>query len=201
MGYLDDPGFAAAVHAVLADSLALPDDFKNFVVQWQALNGLPVPISQITGFNLSSLTIPSGTMFATAVAAAPAGFLPCDGAPVDRTAYSSLFSAIGIAYGAGNGTTTFNVPDCQGRIPVGLGSNGDVNALGASDGLSVGSRSPKHNTTPGTLDLNNDGSTSGDGRLVTTDHGPIGAGIALGPGGSRPTDTPAFVVVNYIIKT
>jgi microcystin-dependent protein len=39
------------------------------------------------------------------------GFLACDGSAVSRTTYASLFSAIGTTYGAGDGSTTFNVPD------------------------------------------------------------------------------------------
>jgi hypothetical protein len=52
----------------------------------------------------SMLLYPSG-------ATVPAGFLRCDGSAVSRTTYSNLFVAIGTAYGVGNGTTTFNIPD------------------------------------------------------------------------------------------
>ena len=43
--------------------------------------------------------------------AVPAGYLLCDGAAVSRTMYPDLFSVIGTTYGAGDGSTTFNVPD------------------------------------------------------------------------------------------
>lgn len=46
----------------------------------------------------------------------PAGFLHCNGAAVSRTTYSALFSYLGTAWGYGNGTTTFNVPDIIGRF-------------------------------------------------------------------------------------
>lgn len=52
--------------------------------------------------------------FATNVA--PAGWLPCNGAAVSRTTYARLFTAIGTRWGAGNGTTTFNVPDLRGEF-------------------------------------------------------------------------------------
>lgn len=52
----------------------------------------------------------SMTLFPT-VATVPLGYLRCNGAAVSRTTYATLFSTIGIAYGAGNGTTTFNIPD------------------------------------------------------------------------------------------
>ena len=53
--------------------------------------------------------------------AAPTNWLACDGAAVSRSTYADLFALIGTTYGAGNGTTTFNVPDLRGRIPVGVG--------------------------------------------------------------------------------
>jgi microcystin-dependent protein len=45
--------------------------------------------------------------------------LICDGSAVSRTTYPSLFAAIGIKYGPGDGSTTFNLPNLKGRTPVG----------------------------------------------------------------------------------
>ena len=59
---------------------------------------------------------PVGTVVSTAGTIAPSGWLFCDGAAVSRSAYSQLFDAIGTAYGSGNGSTTFNVPDQSGSI-------------------------------------------------------------------------------------
>jgi microcystin-dependent protein len=53
---------------------------------------------------------------------APAGYLLCDGAAVSRTDYADLFAVISTTYGAGNGSTTFNVPDLQGKLPQGYES-------------------------------------------------------------------------------
>ena len=52
----------------------------------------------------------------------PPGWLICDGAAVSRTTYSALFNALGVAFGAGNGSTTFNLPNLKGRVPVGIDS-------------------------------------------------------------------------------
>ena len=60
-----------------------------------------------------------GAIYMYAGSTAPAGFLPCDGSAVSRDAYSELFAVIGTAYGAGDGSTTFNVPDISGRVPIG----------------------------------------------------------------------------------
>lgn len=51
---------------------------------------------------------------------APSGFLICDGSSISRSTYADLFSAIGTTYGAGDGSTTFNLPDMSGRVPIGV---------------------------------------------------------------------------------
>lgn len=52
----------------------------------------------------------------------PSGWLACDGAAVSRTTYAALFAIIASTWGAGDGSTTFNVPDFRGRVPVGVGT-------------------------------------------------------------------------------
>jgi microcystin-dependent protein len=47
---------------------------------------------------------------------APSGFLKCNGAAVSRSTYAALFTAIGTTFGAGNGSTTFNLPDLRGEF-------------------------------------------------------------------------------------
>jgi microcystin-dependent protein len=53
-------------------------------------------------------------------------WLLCQGQAVSRTTYSSLFSVIGTAYGVGDNTTTFNLPDLRGRVPMGAGTGRNV---------------------------------------------------------------------------
>lgn len=53
--------------------------------------------------------------------AAPTGWLLCQGQAINRATYAVLFAAIGTTHGAGDGSTTFNVPDMKGRVPVGVG--------------------------------------------------------------------------------
>lgn len=59
---------------------------------------------------------------------ASTGYLPCDGRAVSRTTYATLFSRIGVAYGPGNGSTTFNLPDLRGRVPAGSDDIGGTRA-------------------------------------------------------------------------
>jgi len=56
-------------------------------------------------------------------ATAPAGYLLCDGTAVSRTTYADLFAVTGTTYGVGNGSTTFNVPQLQGKTPQGYDGN------------------------------------------------------------------------------
>lgn len=60
--------------------------------------------------------IKAGTVAHFAASTAPAGWLKCNGTTVSRTTYGALFLAIGTTYGAGDGSTTFNVPDLRGEF-------------------------------------------------------------------------------------
>jgi microcystin-dependent protein len=70
---------------------------------------------QESGSNL----IPAGFIGMWGAAAAPSGWYLCEGDAISRTTYSALFAAIGTTYGAGDGSTTFNVPDFRDRAPYG----------------------------------------------------------------------------------
>lgn len=69
-------------------------------------------------------------------AVAPSGWLLCQGQLVSRTTYSALFAVVGTTFGAGDGATTFGVPDLRGRSPLGAGTGTGLTArtLGASLG-------------------------------------------------------------------
>lgn len=95
--------------------------------------------------------------------AIPAGWLVCNGLAVSRVTYSALFAVIGTTYGAGDGATTFNVPDLRGRFPVGANS-GTFTVLGGTGGAErvtlAASESglPSHTHGPGTLSTATGGS-------------------------------------------
>jgi microcystin-dependent protein/cytoskeletal protein CcmA (bactofilin family) len=83
----------------------------------------------VNGAVLANQLIPVGGIIiwpATAVPTTP-GFVRCDGAALNRTTYAALFAIIGTTYGAGNGTTTFNVPDYRGVFLRGDGQNSSIN--------------------------------------------------------------------------
>lgn len=66
--------------------------------------------------NVGTLSAPAAAIAYFARSSAPSGWLKANGAAVSRTAYAALFSAIGTYYGAGDGSTTFNVPDLRGEF-------------------------------------------------------------------------------------
>lgn len=80
-----------------------------------ALNFQQAVLSWIT----ASSGLPSGSMMQFGGAAAPNGWLLCNGQAVSRNTYANLFSAIGTAYGQGDGSSTFNLPDARGRVMAG----------------------------------------------------------------------------------
>ena len=69
-----------------------------------------------------------GTLWFPVLTYLPAGFLLCTGQAVSRATYARLFAAIGTVFGAGNGSTTFNIPDLRGRTPIGLDNMGGASA-------------------------------------------------------------------------
>lgn len=68
---------------------------------------------------------------------APSGYLLCQGQAVSRVTYADLFSVIGIKYGAGNGSSTFNLPDLRSKFPAGYNpSASSFDELGKTGGSS-----------------------------------------------------------------
>ncbi len=154
---------------------------------------------------------PTGTITQYAGPVAPSGYLLCDGSAVSRTTYSDLFAICGTSYGAGDLSTTFNVPDLRGRASVGFaasGGHGDVSTLGLNDGVTAAYRRPTHRHTAHshTFPNNNAGSFSGHTRAAEGDGSNNGTvTVSSVDGGSADAndslDAPAYLVVNYIIKT
>jgi microcystin-dependent protein len=113
-------------------------------------------------------SVPSGAVLDFAGATPPSGYLLCQGQAVSRTTYSTLFGAIGTTWGAGDGSTSFNLPDFRRRVTVGSGGtstsalgNNLANTGGAESILLTSDQSglrshvhvvPKDNRTPSGID-------------------------------------------------
>lgn len=104
--------------------------------------------------NQLAFLMPAGTIIDFGGSAAPSGFLSCDGSAISRTTYSRLFSAIGTTWGAGDGSTTFNLPNLQRKATIGAGGtavSGPANTVGATGG------EEKHTLATGELPAHNHG--------------------------------------------
>lgn len=172
-----------------------------------------------------AVSVPAGTIVPYGGSSAPTGYLLCDGSAVSRTTYADLFSAIGTAFGAGNGTTTFNIPNTSGLVLRGTGNQalsgrtktgpsvgatqedqiqGHVHYSFSSqvDGSALSNaRVPVYSTTGGTADTYTiEGDTGG---IADANTGPGSTPITDGSNGTPRTGDETRVSalgVNYIIK-
>lgn len=155
-----------------------------------------------------------GTIQDFAGAAAPAGWLLCFGQAVSRTTYAALFAAIGTAFGVGDGSTTFNLPDLRGRTTFGKDDMGGTaaNRLTAAAGITgttlgaVGggqtvtlttNEMPSHSHTVQAIEATS-ASAGGTTRLGTNPAGNLPSNNT--GGGGAHINIPPAQVVNKIIK-
>ena len=169
-----------------------------------------------SGFGLT----PTGSLLPFAGTVAPSGYLLCDGSAISRTTYATLFSTIGTAYGNGNNSTTFNVPDTRGYFLRGVDgtANRDPNhstrtALnGGNTGNNPGSIQTAGTAVNGLSDsghthVENVNTVGGGGSGIQpatfSASGASGISTATGHAALTSTDSetrPVNLYVNYIIK-
>ena len=117
--------FVSATSIVASEMNSNFGAVKTFVEAIAA--GTNLDTGSVTTSKLATATVqllaPTGAINAYSGSIAPTGWLLCDGAAVSRATYSDLFALIGTTYGAGNGTSTFNLPNLKGRVIVGLDSS------------------------------------------------------------------------------
>ena len=152
---------------------------------------------------------PVGCINLYAGSTAPTGWLICDGSAVSRTTYADLFNAIGTSYGAGDGSTTFNVPNLKGKVPVGLDLNDtDFDTLGETGGEKTHTLTtqemPSHTHTPATtINGNSTGYTEGsnwsEGVYTRSTFG-VTLSLNNTGGGQSHNNLQPYIVMNYIIS-
>jgi microcystin-dependent protein len=114
----------------------------------------------------------TGTILPWSTASIPTGFLECAGANVSRSTYADLFGVIGTTYGAGDGSTTFGLPNLADNVPVGksgtkaLASTGGANTVSVTAAGSISS-STNTNTTTNINVTGNVGGSTGNATLST----------------------------------
>ena len=90
-------------------------------------------VNSYDAVNMSQLkaNTPIGTIIMVGFDGVPDGYLKCNGATVSRSTYSDLFNVIGVTYGEGDGSNTFQLPDFQNRVPWGKADNATLGYIKA----------------------------------------------------------------------
>ena len=129
-----------------------------------------------------NMAVPVGCVFPYAGSTAPTGWLFCNGQAVSRTVESQLFAVLGTTYGAGNGTTTFNIPDLRSRVVMGKDTAG----------------SPTNRVTEAVSGINPTvlGATGGVEELGVDEAGASGTTFVVDANNVQPS-----IVLNYIIRS
>lgn len=102
--------------------------------------------------------LPAGAVIYVAANAAPSGYMKANGAVVSRSTYSPLFAAIGTTYGAGDGSTTFSLPDLRGEFQRGLDDGRGVDggrSIGTAQAQDIQSHNHGVNSTAGPINTGN----------------------------------------------
>jgi len=90
------------------------------------------------GANLTGIEgIPTGCIIPWSDTSVPTGFLECNGAAVSRSTYATLFAIVATTYGAGNGSTTFNLPDLKDNVPLGRSNSAALASTGGANTVSA----------------------------------------------------------------
>lgn len=150
---------------------------------------------------------PTGAIlaFAGATGSVPDGWLLCDGTVVSRTVYANLFALVGTVYGAGDGFTTFALPNFRGSVPVGLDvAQSEFDTLGEVGGSKTHSHFEMVGYDGNGFFMRPEGQSPGT-KVITTSRGLLTPGAATSASARfnrTETDTTLqpYVVVNYIIR-
>ena len=138
--------------------------------------------------------LPVGSIIIWPETTAPSGWVLADGTAISRTTLAGLFSLIGTDYGAGDGSTTFALPDFRDRLALGKGTNNGT--VAAAQGSM--SASSKITTDSGTAQLNPSSTTVA---ASAKDSSQVSVISAVTAGGHTHTATIPSLCINYIIKT
>lgn len=143
-------------------------------------------------------TVPTGFVISSATSEIPDGYLLCNGGAVSRSTYAKLYSKIGVTYGAGDGTTTFNLPNVTDRFIQGSATVGTIKNAGLPNITGVFNSDGYSDKTSGAFKFTSGGtgaSGSGDGGYYTLD-----ASLSSSIYGASTTVQPPALTMRFYIK-
>ena len=119
---------------VLAFLLTIGNSFAQEQITGFEDKDLPVLNEELRRISKEiTQVVPIGSMMIWTTDTAPGGWLLCYGQAISRTFYVGLFNVIGETYGAGDSSSTFNLPDLRGRFPLGKDNMGGTSANRVTD--------------------------------------------------------------------
>ena len=149
--------------------------------------------SAITGSGTAPVPLmPAGVIVAMA-GTVPTGWLECNGQAVNRTTYAALFATTGTTYGAGNGSSTFNVPNFESKVLI-----GESSAFSLGPGAGSFASGGTITTASGSASLS---TSTGSASTGVKDAGGLSVLTAVSAGGHTHTAVVPHAVARYIIKS
>lgn len=182
------------------DAGSLPDRNGIFAIALDAYTGGAAGsvTAMLLGQTVKGFTVGAMEPYGGTIAPTTERKLICDGGIYSRTTYATLFGVIGTAFGVGDGSTTFGLPDLRQRFPLGKANSGTGSTLGGTGGnIDHTHTGPNHSHTH-THDIGGAGGAianvaPGTGYYTGSDS--TGAGT-----GATGTGNPPFQAVNYLIR-
>lgn len=158
-----------------------------------------------------SVVSPAGSVMQYAGSSAPSGWLLADGTAVSRTTYAALYAVIGTTYGVGDNSTTFNLPNLKGKVPVGRDSSDtSFDVLGETGGAKTHTLTtaemPAHThelyaNVGNAASVGNLDDITGSNNINATDQRVGDRPTTSTGGGGAHNNLQPYIVLNYIIKT
>lgn len=148
--------------------------------------------------------VPVGAVIDFAAATLPAHYLACNGAAVSRITYKKLFATIGTTWGAGDGSTTFNVPNLADMVTAGTGGSLFGGAVGASGGAATHAitiaEMPAHSHPGSSVAIGQSGTGSSGAGISGTTNGPTAVTVAIQGGGDAISLVQQTALMKKIIR-
>jgi microcystin-dependent protein len=138
-----DTEFNNIAIAVATKADLLNPVFTGIATAATAATGTSTTQLATTAFATAAISPFTGSMLMWPTATPPTGFLLCNGQTASRATYAALFAIVGTLFGAGDGSTTFTLPDYRDRMPVGAGGSYLANSAGGSKDATL----PSHTHT------------------------------------------------------